>query len=187
MASSDSHTTPDIALLDILLKNHRKFLYFLEQRVRTPQDAEEILQTAFGKVVEREPQAGDEMAVAWFFRLLRNALTDYYRRQAAEKRALENRREVEVRSEAWVKELERTICECMGDLIRTLKPQYSELLTRVDLGGASIHETANILGITPNNAAVRLHRARIALRSRLEECCRTCASHGCFDCVCKDC
>lgn len=171
----------------MLLENHRRFLAFLEPRVGTPQDAEEILQSAFGKVVEREPPVGDEMAIAWFFRLLRNALTDYYRRQAAEKRALENRRDVEVRSEAWVRDLERTVCECIGDLIPTLKPEYAELLTRVELGGASVQETAAVLGITPNNAAVRLHRARLALKSRLEECCRTCASHGCFDCTCKEC
>ena len=32
---------------------------------------------------------------------------------------------------------------------------------------------------------VRLHRARKALRLRLEETCRACADHGCLDCTCK--
>ena len=40
-------------------------------------------------------------------------------------------------------------------------------------------------GITPNLAMVRLHRARRALRLRLEESCRACAAHGCLDCSCR--
>lgn len=186
MADLEAHAAPDPNVLRVLLDNHRRFLSFLKPRVRTSHDAEEILQAAFVKVIDRDASIDQETAVAWFFRLLRNALTDYYRRQAAEQRAL-RRLDPELRGEEWIKELERTVCECMGDLIPTLKPEYAELLTRVELGGASVQDTAAVLGITPNNAAVRLHRARLALKSRLEECCRTCASHGCFDCTCKEC
>ena len=44
---------------------------------------------------------------------------------------------------------------------------------------------ASDLGITPNNLKVRRHRARRALRARLEETCRICAAHGCLDCTCE--
>ena len=43
---------------------------------------------------------------------------------------------------------------------------------------------AEDLGITPNNATVRLHRARKALKRELERSCGTCATHGCLDCGC---
>ena len=39
-------------------------------------------------------------------------------------------------------------------------------------------------GITPNNAGVRLHRARRALRRQTLAFCRACAEHGCLDCSC---
>jgi RNA polymerase sigma factor (sigma-70 family) len=175
--------TPDKTTLEVLLENHRRFLAFLERRAESRAVAEEILQTAFVKAVEYEAQLEHETVVAWFYRVLRNALTDHYRRRDAEKRALEKHSYESPPEDS--PELERTICECFRDLLPTLKREYSELLEQVDLGIASVSEAAELLGITPNNAAVRLHRARLALKSRLEQTCRTCAVHGCYDCTCR--
>jgi RNA polymerase sigma-70 factor (ECF subfamily) len=67
----------------------------------------------------------------------------------------------------------------------TLKPEYAELLRRVDLEERSVPEAAAEVGITPNNAGVRLHRARQALKHQLERSCGSCATHGCLDCSCQ--
>jgi RNA polymerase sigma-70 factor (ECF subfamily) len=72
----------------------------------------------------------------------------------------------------------------MNDLIVTLKPEYAEILRRVDLGESRLDSVAAELGITANNATVRLHRARQALRQRLEQMCGVCAHHGCLNCTC---
>ena len=40
------------------------------------------------------------------------------------------------------------------------------------------------MGIEPNNAAVRVHRAREALRKRVTASCGPCAEHGYVDCTC---
>jgi hypothetical protein len=66
-----------------------------------------------------------------------------------------------------------------------LKPEYREMLHRVELEEVSLRETAATLGLTPNNASVRLHRARQALRLALMHMCGTCAEHGCLDCTCR--
>jgi RNA polymerase sigma-70 factor (ECF subfamily) len=178
---------PNEETLKVLLESHRRFLAFLVPRVKVPQDAEEILQSAFGKAIEHGNELKHESAVAWFYRLLRNALVDYYRRQDIERRAIEHHREhVERSVEAAVPQLEHAICECFRALLPTLKPEYAEILNEVDLGKTGLQEAAANHNITPNNAAVRLHRARLALKKRLEETCRTCAKHGCFDCSCRD-
>lgn len=172
--------------LSILVDQHRRFLAYLVPRVRAREDAEEILQTAFVKTITKEGEFAKESAVAWFYSVLRNALTDYYRRQNVERCALDHARdEAEALGEAWHAELERTVCACVNGLIPTLKSEYGELVRRVDLEGASIATVAAEVGITPNNASVRIHRARLALKARLEETCRTCATHGCLDCTCK--
>jgi RNA polymerase sigma factor (sigma-70 family) len=172
--------------IQTLVENHRRFLHFLQPRVRTSQDAEEILQSAFVKAVETDQTIREESVVAWFFRLLRNALTDYYRRHGVERRALE-RQQLEWTEASEDEALTRTVCACVNDLIATLKPELGELVRRVDLGGTEVAVAATELGITPNNASVRLHRARRALKERLEQSCGTCATHGCFDCSCKSC
>jgi RNA polymerase sigma factor (sigma-70 family) len=180
-----SDAKADKESLQILLKSHRRFLAFLEPRVASPEDAEEILQSALAKALEHEESLNEETVVAWFYRVLRNALADYYRRRDVEKRALEKHRENAAIETSEAAELEHTICQCFRDLLPTLKPEYSDVLNRVDLGDASLEDVSNSLGITANNAAVRLHRARTALKKRLEATCKTCAVHGCFNCSCK--
>lgn len=175
---------PDV--LAALVANHRTFLAFLERRVGSRDVAEDLLQDAFVKGIER---AGglrdDESAVAWFYRVLRNALVDHYRRRDAEARAVSRATgETEGAIEAVDADLLDAACTCIWDLLDTIKPDYAAALRRVDLDGASLAAYAGETGITPNNAGVRLHRARAALRKQVTRSCGTCATHGCLDCHC---
>ena len=179
-------TSVDDALM-LLVDSHRRFLAFLETRVGSRETAEEILQSAFARAVEQGDSLQQETAVAWFYRVLRNALVDYYRNRDAEQRALGAHRDSLTAVPENHPELTHTICECFRALLPTLKPEYGEILQLVDLGELSVAEAAVQLSITANNASVRLHRARIALKKRLEQTCRTCATHGCFDCSCTSC
>lgn len=171
--------------LPVLLEHHGRFLAFLTSRVGHIQTAEEILQTALARIIERDPLIDEENVSGWFYRVLRNAIADYYRRQAAESRALDVWR-TEQTGLKDDDDLQRTVCACLGELIPRLKPEYAELLARVELGGESLQVAAKSLAITPNNASVRLHRARQALKQQLEETCRACATHGCLDCTCQE-
>ena len=76
------------------------------------------------------------------------------------------------------------ICACVGRLAATLKPEYAEALAEVDVRGIPVKAFAEARGLTPNNASVRLFRAREALRRRVVASCGTCAEHGCVDCRC---
>jgi RNA polymerase sigma factor (sigma-70 family) len=171
--------------VDVLVANHRRFLAFLQARVRDPAVAEEILQAAFVKSVEKASTIRDEeTAVAWFYRLLRNALTDHWRRQDARGRALD-RYAAETDPAAPDEELMAAVCACLHDLVPALKPEYARAIELVDLQGKPVVEAARELGITANNAGVRLHRARQALKRELERACGTCTEHGCLECTCQ--
>jgi len=176
--------TPDA--LRVLLDNHSRFLAFLERRVGSREDAEDILQDAFARSLERAPPMEDTTsAITWFYRVLRNALTDHYRRQDSRGRAIDRlAAETESTTEPD-KELEAVVCACVMGLLETLKPEYGTALRRVELEGASVRSYAEEARITPGNAGVRLHRAREALRKQLVRCCGVCQEHGCFDCACR--
>lgn len=173
------------AVTRALVENHRQFLAFVERRVGNRATAEEILQSAFVKSLEKgETLPEPEGAVTWFYRLLRNALVDHRRHQQVEGRALAREaREAEEPSED--PELKQTVCACVGALLPTLKPEYAELVRKVDLEERAVPDVAREAGITPNNAGVRLHRARQALKKQLERSCGSCAAHGCLNCSCK--
>lgn len=185
-APDDPRQPASPEVVERLVRGHRDFLAFLESRVRDRAVAEDLLQAAFVKALERGGAIRDaESAVAWFYRLLRNALTDHWRRAGRETRALEHEaRETEADAAPADAELHATVCECFRTLLPTLRPAYAELLRRVDLEGESVSAVAGELGITANNAMVRLHRARKALHEQLVTSCGTCATHGCLDCEC---
>src|SRR5687768_7105407 len=169
-----------------LLENHRAFLQYLERRVGNRDLAEDILQDAFAKIVARPEQApADEAIVPWFYRTLRNAAVDQFRRRGAADRAYEAfARELETR-EAPSEEMETEICACVSRLAATLKPEYAEALTAIEVGGTPVKVFAEQKGLSSSNAAVRVFRAREALKKRVTESCGTCAEHGCLDCTCQ--
>ncbi len=169
-----------------LVENHCRFLTFLERRVGDRDTAEEILQAAFVRGIERAGEIrDDERAVAWFYRLLRNALVDHWRSRAAERRGKEAlAREPADRLEP-APEVASELCRCFEPLLPTLRPEFETILRRVDLEGVRPVDFVARVGITPNNAMVRLHRARSALRELMLRSCRACAEHGCLDCSCR--
>jgi len=74
--------------LEPLVRHRRRFLGFLARRVGSREDAEDILQAALAKSLEKGGSLRrGESVVAWFYRLLRNAITDHYRRQRAQLKA----------------------------------------------------------------------------------------------------
>jgi RNA polymerase sigma factor (sigma-70 family) len=174
------------AVLDRLVGNHREFLGFLERRLGNRAEAEDILQEAFVKGVERADSVRDgESTVAWFYRTLRNAVIDHHRRRGARGRAMEAfARELEEAIEP-IADVHDSVCACVRSLSDTLKPEYAEALRRIDVEGMSVQGYAAEIGIEANNAGVRVHRAREALRKRLKASCGTCADHGCLDCTCE--
>jgi RNA polymerase sigma-70 factor (ECF subfamily) len=170
----------------VLVENHRRFLAFLERRLGDRALAEDILQEALVRAVDRLGTLNqEESVVAWFYRLLRNAVTDHHRRRAAANRKLDMLlHELEVLGNDDP-ELFNSVCTCVSRLAETLKPEYAEALRRIELDGVSVKSYADEAGISSNNAGARIFRAREALRKRVSRLCGTCADHGCLDCTCE--
>jgi RNA polymerase sigma factor (sigma-70 family) len=174
------------AAVAALLENHRAFARYLERRVGDKALAEDILQEAFAKVVTRPEQLpADEAVIPWFYRTLRNAAVDQFRRRGAADRALETfARELETH-QVPTDEVEGEICACVSRLAKTLKPEYAEALLAIEVRGMPVKAFAEQQGLSPSNAAVRVFRAREALKKRVTESCGVCAQHGCVNCTCK--
>lgn len=180
----------DENVIRVLVENHRRFRAYLAKRVGSESVAEDLIQSAIRTALEKPAESQDERSItAWFFRVLKNRLTDYYRSQAAEERKHEGLLQslaAEGRTqERAADDLEAAICECMTGLLPTLNANYAELIRRIDLGGESIQSVASDLNLTENNLNVRLHRARQALKISLERTCGTCTEHGCLNCTCE--
>jgi len=184
-------TTPPAESLSEALEQQlgaarQDFLRFVRSRISDPELAEDVLQDALLRAVQSSHTLREQdRVVPWFYRILRNAIIDAYRR-----RDVRQRRTVALDEEFDLPDVisdadDRRLCECFRALIPTLKPEYAEVLEAVELGQESTEAVTQRLGITANNLKVRRHRARQALRERLEQTCRVCSEHGCIDCTCE--
>lgn len=169
-----------------LLEHRGMLLAYVRKRIASPELAEDLLQDSLLKALRNAPGLrDDERLLPWFYRILNNAIIDIYR----------GRGTAPVRADMDVELLEdpgdstetgdQALCACFRALLPTLKPEYAAMIERMELGAADPALVAAELGITRNTLKVRRHRARQALRDRLEETCRVCAKHGCLDCSCE--
>ena len=173
--------------MESLLRERDAFVRFVRSRVESDATAEEIVQGAFLRSLEHHGDLRDgESATAWFYRILRNAVIDHYRRRDAAGRAAERiAAEMPEAIEEIAADEKNRLCTCVRALASTLKPEYASLLEKVDVEGRPLSDVAEEEGITANNAGVRLHRARQALQQRVRDTCKSCAAHGCVDCTCR--
>lgn len=180
----------DDGITRLLVENQAAFKGFLRKHLPSDDLAEDLLQQSLLKAIRHgDGLSNKESAVAWFYRILRNTLIDFYRSRASESRKKDGLlHDMAVMGQdvhpALDEGLHREACACLNRLLPTLKAEYAEVVRRIDLGGEAPVDVAEDVGISYNNIVVRLHRARQALRKSLENSCGACTKHGCLDCTC---
>lgn len=112
-------------------------------------------------------------ARAWLFTIVRRVIAERNEAEPLKERPAEAERTVDG-------------CDCIVAQVRSLPPAQAALLTRVVVEGVSVSALAEELGITQNNAWVRLHRARQALKAQVAEHCGTESLRQCLDCGCVE-
>ncbi len=172
-----------------LLEQESAFRQFVRRRVGEEVVVDDILQQSLTKAVERVHSLNNKQsALAWFYRILRHTVADYYRSHGAETRRNEALlKELTIsgnHQEPPLDELQATACTCIHGLLPNLPEKYADLIKRIDLDGEPPEQVAKALKISRNNLTVRLHRARQSLRASLEDACGICSRHGCLNCAC---
>lgn len=169
----------------VFLKERGKFLNFIRSFIHDPDEAEEIVQRASLKIVARAATLRDPARPqAWIYRLLRNEISDHFRRLS-----IQSKRTAEMLENLSAAESDRQfdpprLCPCAQKELAALRPNYSDALQAMEMGEEPIAVYARRKSISLNSATVLLHRARKSLRTRLQARCGTCAGPGCFDCGC---
>jgi RNA polymerase sigma-70 factor (ECF subfamily) len=148
-----------------LYERHYKAVYRTALRVTgNPDDAEDVLQTVFLRILKRgkgpEPES---MPEAYFRRAAANAALDLLRRRVrhAETELKEASRHTATEDRSLLKEqLRRAIASLEEDDAVLFLLRYVE--------GLSNEELASLLGQGKNNIAVRLHRIRQSLQAEMQ-------------------
>lgn len=156
-----------------------RWLRFLASRLPNREDAEDVLQDFSIRAIQGATHVSDPQKIdAWLNVSLRNTLFDRYRREGARRRLWQG-----VASEPPPVDHDApddpdedigTAMTCLSSVIGELKPAYGDLIRRAELQEAPLKLVAAELALTANNVAVRLHRAREALRQSMGARCAVC-------------
>ena len=141
---------------------------FIRSRVRDHAAAEDILQEAFLKIHRHLPTLrSDQKVEAWIWRIVRNAITDHFRRDRPNDQLSD---EVQVAVEPTA-DLPDLAC-CLRRFVDQLTPAHREALLLTEWDGMSQLALAKRLGLSASGAKSRVQRARAELKELLDACCR---------------
>lgn len=173
-------------LHEAIRTERRRLLDFIRQRVRTEEDAEDILQDVFYQLVASysvtEPM---ENLASWLFAVARNRIIDWYRKRKPEAASpqresssiqgddslaplnleeilfdpADNPDEVYARSLVWRE---------LADALDELPEKQREVFAMHELEGKSFKEIAHITGEGINTLLSRKRYAILSLRERLQ-------------------
>lgn len=158
----------------------------LKRMLKNRQDAEEVLQDSFLKVYRSLGSfRGDAQFSTWFYRIVYNSaltfLSGRRRREEAQLNSLDDSAEYlsdelstamgqahitqpyDIHSLYETQELQRLL----GDIIESLPPRYSAVISMFYMDQMSIEEISKATGNTVSNVKVMLHRSRTALRQAI--------------------
>ncbi|MDE5456004.1 sigma-70 family RNA polymerase sigma factor [Bradyrhizobium sp. CSA112] len=189
VSTTVSPTASERAVRAALVDGYDRLRNYLQKHFSAPTEAEEVLQAFVLRALERSATIRDADSVrGWLSRVLATTIADFHR-QTSKKRAREVAFAVELYDRLAANqgsELDGAACECIYAHLPLLKAEHAEAIRRIDLGGEPRETVAAELGLTVNNLTVRLHRARQALKERLEGACTDCVEESFFDCRCGD-
>jgi RNA polymerase sigma-70 factor, ECF subfamily len=165
-----------------LVRRHDRYLYRVARSIlRDHQEAEDVVQQtylkAFTKIVDFR---GEANLRTWLTRIALNEALGRKRQQRlhVELGAIDTAQE-RVRSQIYLSPMTQAtpegeasrsqIRQILESAIDHLPPALRTVLVMRDVEGATVEETANILGIKAETVRTRLHRARNMLRARLGE------------------
>ena len=185
LANAPAAARHDPVIADALTKNRHQFLAYLTRRLGNRADAEDVLQDFCAKAIERQHQLRDsDSVVAWLYSLLRSTLLDFYC-----KKSRRGHLDAVYAAEALPEpqshdEMTQHLCTCVRGLLPGLHPDQADLIARIDLADEPRDAVTDDLKVSSGALAVRLHRARQALKARVIDYCKSCLTDGFRDCSC---
>lgn len=176
----------DLALqIENLFKTDRKkFLGFIRQRVRSQEEAEDILQDVFTNVLAASAnvQKPIENIASWVFTAVRNRIIDSYRKKRAETFSdMQTPGQAEDGVDAFENFLgdysaspendllRKTIWESVQAGLAELPDEQREVFVRNEFEGISFREMSEETGVNINTLLARKRYAVLHLRKKLKE------------------
>lgn len=173
----------DDSIRDVIQQNGKKLFDFIRNRVREPEDAEDIFQDVLFELTTayRMMQPIEKIA-AWMYRVARNKITDQYRKKRPD--LLEDQlkfRSQDDDDQLFLQDLIRSsslspdrefdqalIWDAVEQALEELPAEQREVFIKHELEGITFNEMVETTGLSLNTLLSRKRYAILHLRERLK-------------------
>ena len=159
---------------------HDQLLGFIARRVRTREDAEDILQEVMLRIHRSSGELERvERVTGWIYRSASNAIVDYYRKPARRELPAGWQLDVEAAADSSLSaadepepaELRGELARCLSPLLERMPASYRQALELTEVGALTQAEAAARLGLSVSGMKSRVQRGRGLLKDLLLDCC----------------
>lgn len=149
------------------LEYKNRLFSFIRARVATKEDAEDILNEVFEKLVKQTKQKGSPQKTSnWLYRITRNSIVDYYRTKKTFEQLPDNLSE-----ETPDTDVMKELSSCMLPMILALPETHQQAMLLSEVEGKNQKEVADELGLTLSAVKSRILRGRQKLNKSMASCC----------------
>ena len=173
-------------LISLIIKGEQKHFAVLVERYQSlvftiafrytnnREDAEDLAQMAFVKAYRSlNDYRGDAKFSTWLYTIVSSLCLTFLRKKKLDTHSLDNEKVFaaasHVQSSEWANPVEtKSKIQLVNEAISKLSGDDGQMLTLFYKGEQSLEEIGRIMGIDPNTAKVKLHRARGRLKKLME-------------------
>lgn len=151
---------------------HSELLSYIKSKVRSREDAEDILQNVFVKMSLGIAKLDEDVKIKnWIFTVTRNTIIDYYRVNANKKKLAVNEEFDDQIPE--VEEIDQTkgLDQCMGSMIGLLPDEYRDIIVESEIKGVKQKDLADKYGMAYPSMRSKVQRGRERLKQLFHNCC----------------
>lgn len=168
----------------LFINDRKKFLGFIRQRVRSQEEAEDILQDVFTNVLaaSRKVEKPIENIASWVFTAVRNRIIDSYRKKRAETFSdMQTPSQSEDGNDTFenfigdisnspeTAHTRKTIWESVQNSLAELPQEQRDVFVKNEFEGVSFREMSEDTGVNINTLLARKRYAVLHLRKQLKD------------------
>jgi len=150
----------------------QSLLSYIRGKVRSREDAEDILQNVFFRISSGVNRLKDEEKLrGWIFTITRNAIIDYYRANAARKNFTVNAEMDSNILQEMEEDPTKGLDRCINSMIDLLPDEDRDIIVDSELKGVKQKDLAEKYGMAYPSMRSRVQRGRERLKQLFYNCC----------------
>ena len=159
-----------------LVSRYQNYVFTLVIRfTENREDAEEVSQDVFVKAYRSLADfRGESKFSTWLFTIARTSSITFLRKKKLETVSIDNEKtavQLESRESSFSANMveQKSRIQMVNEAIQLLSVDDAQIITLFYKAEQSLEEMGKILGMEPNTVKVKLHRARVRLKEKMEK------------------